>query len=235
MRSERASARYELKRFKYNSHYWILKILSDAKRPLRILDVGTADGYLGAILKQRGHYVVGVERNDTLAAQARGSYDRFHVADVEEFEFPYRAEFDYILFAAVLEHLKDPTPILHRALPSLKQTGEFIVSVPNVGNLAIRLALLAGRFEYADRGILDESHLRFFMLRTITNLLEQCGGRVIEVIATPVPIQLVAPFTAREIFAPLHELHFFLTRVCKRLLGYQFVIRVKCANSRSAD
>jgi predicted O-methyltransferase YrrM len=42
------------KRFKYNSHYWILRFLSEEKRPLRILEVGTADGYLGAIFERAG-------------------------------------------------------------------------------------------------------------------------------------------------------------------------------------
>ncbi|MBZ5671576.1 MAG: hypothetical protein LAO04_17845, partial [Acidobacteriia bacterium] len=40
--------------------------------------------------------------------------------------------------------------------------GTVIVSVPNVAHLWVRLSLLAGRFDYADRGILDRSHLRFF-------------------------------------------------------------------------
>ena len=58
IQAERPGLRYQLKDFKYNSHYWILKLLSEAKQPLRILDIGTADGYLGAILKDRGHYLV---------------------------------------------------------------------------------------------------------------------------------------------------------------------------------
>ena len=40
---------YEFKPFKYSSHYWILNALRREKEPVRILDVGTASGYLGKI------------------------------------------------------------------------------------------------------------------------------------------------------------------------------------------
>ena len=56
------AAPYELKYFKYSSHYWILKFLAASNRPLRILNVGTAQGYLGAILGNLGHCIVGVEK-----------------------------------------------------------------------------------------------------------------------------------------------------------------------------
>jgi 2-polyprenyl-3-methyl-5-hydroxy-6-metoxy-1,4-benzoquinol methylase len=225
-----ASQPYQLKHFKYSSHYWILKFLAQNKSgPLRILDVGTADGYLGALLKAQGHYVVGVERESSLAALARASYDRLHITDIEEFDFPDRDEFDYILFADVLEHLRYPAAVLHRALPSIKSAGELVISVPNIANVVVRLSLLVGRFDYTERGILDKTHLRFFTRRTIAKLLEDCGYRLVDVIATPLPVQLVLPFTEAPVFFPLHEIHFGLTRAWKRMLGYQFVIRAKPA------
>jgi 2-polyprenyl-3-methyl-5-hydroxy-6-metoxy-1,4-benzoquinol methylase len=138
---------YQLKDFKDNSHYWILHSLSQAQKPLRILDVGTANGYLGAILKKRGHWQGGVEREDTAAEQAEGYYDVFHHTDIEEFDFPYRHEFDYLLFADVLEYLRDPAAVIRRSLPCLKKNGQIIVSVPNIANFVIRTNLLVGRFE----------------------------------------------------------------------------------------
>ena len=37
----------------------------------------------------------------------------------------------------------------------LRPHGRVIVSVPNVANITVRLALLLGRFEYRPRGIMD--------------------------------------------------------------------------------
>ena len=223
---------YELKRFKYNSHYWILKLVEDARRPLRILDVGSADGYLGAILKERGHYIAGVERDPRLAEKARPIYDRFHQIDVDRFEFPERREYDFIIFADVLEHLADPAAVLRRCVASLKDDGMIIVSVPNVANLVVRLSLLFGRFDYGDRGILDRTHLRFFTLKTLTKLFQETGFNIRQIVATPVPVQLVWPLTNRQFFAPLHYGHYLLVRLWKTLFAYQFVVQADGGGSR---
>lgn len=146
---------------------------------------------------------------------------------MESFDFPYRQEFDYILFADVLEHLRDPEAVLKRALPSLKAGGKVIVSVPNIANLVMRLSLLAGRFDYTERGILDRTHLRFFTLANLKRMIANCGCDIVTVAATPVPMQLALPFTAHALFAPLHELHYLLVRLWRTLLGYQFVIQAK--------
>lgn len=225
MRDRADGSPYRLKRFKYNSHDWILRWLSRAKVPSRILDVGAADGYLGAILKRRGHFVVGVENDPLAAARARGCYDEFHLADVEKFPFPYRHEFDYILFADVLEHLREPAAVLKKSLPSLKANGQIILSVPNLANIVMRLSLLAGRFDYADRGIMDRTHLRFFTLSTLKKMLNDCGLDIAELAASPLPVQLVWPVTDAKWFAPLHELHYMLVRMRKPLFAYQFIAR----------
>jgi len=216
---------YQLKEFKYNSHYWVLKLLSQAQRPLRILDVGTSEGYLGAILKKQGHWLAGVEREGAAAEQAEGYYDVFHHADIEQFDFPYRREFDFLLFADVLEHLRDPAAVIRRSLPCLKKTGQIIVSVPNVANFVIRMSLLFGRFDYDERGILDRTHLRFFTLASLKCMLNECGCDIIKIVATPIPVQLVIPMTNHKLFAPLHEIHYLICRMWKSFFAYQFVVR----------
>ncbi len=217
---------YSLKQFKYNSHYWILNFLSRAKKPSRILDIGAADGYLGEILKQHGHFLVGVETNSEFADKARAHYDILHSADVETFDFPNRGEFDYILLADVLEHLKDPGGLLRRVVPCLNDGGEIIISIPNVAHLFVRLRLMLGHFEYQDRGILDRTHLRFFTLASMRRMIDDASCRILELNPTPAPIQVVAPWTDNGWFAPLHELHFMTVNLCKTLLAYQFVVRV---------
>lgn len=225
--ADKDSRRYRLKTFKYNSHYWIQKYLSGARKPSRILDVGTADGYLGAMLKKDGHYLIGVEGDPTLADIASAHYDALHTADVEKFDFSGCGEVDYILLADILEHLRDPVGMLQRVRPSLRPGGEIIISIPNVAHLFIRMNLMFGRFEYQERGILDESHLRFFTLTTIRRMVQEASCRIIEIKPTPAPIQLVFPVTERDVFGPLHEVHFLAVRLWKALLAYQFVARLE--------
>jgi SAM-dependent methyltransferase len=215
---------YAFKDFKYSSHYWILKKLEEEQWPARILDVGCAAGYLGKTVRARGHYVVGIESNPTAAGNPSRYYDDFHIADIETSTLPYRGEFDYILFADVLEHLRDPAAVLREFLPALKNSGKLIVSVPNVANWVIRLSLFFGHFDPADRGILDKTHLHFFTLRTLTKMMGEASCRILEVTPAPLPLQLLLRFTQRNGFAPLHALHYALTRSWKTLFAYQFVV-----------
>lgn len=55
-------------------------------------------------------------------------------------------------------------------------------------------------------------------------MVEECGFKIRQTIATPVPVQLVLPATLSPVFAPLHELHYLLVRGWKTLLAYQFVL-----------
>jgi len=219
-----SASRYGFKPFKYSSHYWILNALRREKRPVRILDVGTASGYLGKIWGRNGHYVAGIEYDAATAEKAREYYDALQVADVETYPFPFRREFDYIVFADVLEHLRDPAAVLRRCIPALKDSGKIIISVPNIANWIIRLSLLCGKFDYMDRGILDRTHLRFFTLRSLKQLMSEVSCEVREAIPTPLPVQLVLPFTESAFFTPLHEMHYAITRCWKTLFAYQFVI-----------
>jgi len=215
---------YAFKTFKYSSHYWILKKLEQERKPVRILDVGCASGYLGKILGERGHHVTGIESDAAAAEEAGAYYDLLHVDDIETFSFPYRREFDYILFADVLEHLRDPAAVLRRSLPALTDSGTVVVSVPNIANWIIRLKLLFGNFDSTDRGILDKTHLHFFTLRTLRKMMSDASCRVLDVTPTPLPVELVLPLTARKAFAPLHALHYALTLSWRTMFAYQFVV-----------
>lgn len=219
-----SEARYEFKPFKYSSHYWILKIVERDREPVSILDVGTASGYLGKVWKNSGHHVTGIEFDPAAAEKAKENYHSFTIADIETFDFPYYQEFDYIVFADVLEHLREPAAVLRRCIPALKESGKIIISLPNVANWVIRLGLLFGRFDYADRGILDRTHLRFFTLRSAAELMSEASCEVLDVIPTPLPVQLVFPFTENKFFRPLHEIHYALTRSWTKLFAYQFVL-----------
>ena len=50
-----------------------------------------------------------------------------------------------------------------------------LLSVPNVGYLGLLVDLLRGNFRYRDEGLLDRTHLRFFTLDSLRELLEQAG------------------------------------------------------------
>lgn len=148
----------------------------------RILDVGCGGGALGALLKKReGVEVVGIEGNRVAAAVAEGRLDRVIALDLDAAEeLPFASHsFDCIVCADVLEHLSDPERVLSILLRYLDKDGCLIVSIPNVRNEQILLDLLVhGRWQYQPAGILDATHLRFFTLHEIQELLKRLDLRV---------------------------------------------------------
>jgi 2-polyprenyl-3-methyl-5-hydroxy-6-metoxy-1,4-benzoquinol methylase len=148
----------------------------------RGLDVGCANGYIAEYLRAagRGCFVVGIERDDAAVAEATRHCDRLVVGDVED-EVVWKAvgdQFDVVIFGDILEHLRDPLSVLHRARERLTPGGMVLVSLPNIAHARVRWDLLRGRFDYADWGILDRTHLRFFTLRTGRELLEAAALRI---------------------------------------------------------
>ena len=150
-------------------------------RDKRVLDLGCSTGYLAEKFRGNGCFVVGVEQDEESAHQAQGRCDRLIRADVEEVfsRSGFSAgDFDVIVCADILEHLRDPAALLVRARSCLSEGGRIIVSVPNVARADIRLKLLFGRFDYEEAGIMDKTHLHFFTCRSACRLVAEAGYRV---------------------------------------------------------
>lgn len=208
---------------RYSSHSLILSLLPERGNE-RVLDVGAAHGYLAEMMRQRGFHVTGIEANPVLAREAANHCDQIHVADLDG-PLPYiEGPFDIILYGDVLEHLKDPVAVLEGLNRNLVRDGLVIVSLPNIANLYVRLTLLLGRFDHADRGILDRTHLHFFTRKTFRRLLEAAHLEIVQLKATPIPLPLVVPqrFHGRLLGAA-HAMNAWMARHWPTMFGYQFV------------
>ena len=214
---------YRLKNDPHSSHSVILSRLGEG-RGRKALDVGAADGFLAERLTAQGWSVTALERDPELAARAHGRCKEVVVADLESAPPLLHGPFDAIVYGDVLEHLSDPGAVLRALDQTLAPRGTVIVSVPNVAHLWVRLSLLAGRFDYADRGILDRTHLRFFTRRTLRELLGAAGLTVVELAVTPVPLPLVVPPRWHGRWLPrVHALSAGAARGWPGGLAYQFV------------
>lgn len=168
---------YEFDESIYGSH---IKIIDSVGKDKKVLDVGCNKGYLAKRFKENGCRVVGIEADHQSAQFAKKFCDEVIIADVEKIEelsYPDNY-FDVMVFADILEHLKDPRELLTRLKRYLNPAGFIIVSLPNIARIDIRIKLLFGRFDYEETGILDRTHLRFFTFSTAKKLLEDSGYRV---------------------------------------------------------
>jgi hypothetical protein len=91
--------------------------------------------------------------------------------------------------------------------------------------VTVRAGLLLGRFPYAEKGILDRTHLRFYTRGSARRLLEDGGFRVQSVAATAMPYELAAPVLGRApLAAPVRAFAAGSAKVWPTMFGYQFVI-----------
>jgi 2-polyprenyl-3-methyl-5-hydroxy-6-metoxy-1,4-benzoquinol methylase len=155
------------------------KIVSLVPPATRVLEFGCATGYLSEVLKNRlGCTVVGIEIDRDAAAIAEQHTERVIVGDAEKIDYAAELageEFDVVLFADVLEHLKEPADVLRRVRPFVAESGVVVASIPNIAHASVRLALLGGEFRYRESGLLDDTHLRFFTRASIQDLFEETG------------------------------------------------------------
>jgi 2-polyprenyl-3-methyl-5-hydroxy-6-metoxy-1,4-benzoquinol methylase len=215
---------YRLKADRFSSHGVILRCLGEG-RGRTLLDVGAADGFLAELLTRQGWTVTALERDPEQAARARGKCKEVVVADLEAAAPQVGGPFDAIVYGDVLEHLSEPLPVMVGLNRTLAPGGRVVVSVPNVAHLWVRFSLVVGRWEYAERGLLDRTHLRFFTRRSFRAFLGRAGLEVLESYVTPAPLPLVVPerWHGRALEA-LHRANAVGARCWPAGLAYQFVV-----------
>ncbi len=147
-----------------------------------VLEIGPATGYMTQVMAQRQCRVTGFEIDAAAAARAQPYLQHLVIGDLENPRDGARivGEFDVILMADVLEHLAWPALPLRALRQHLCPSGRLIVSLPNVAHWSARRALLVGRWELEERGLMDRTHLRWYTRSSATALLESTGYRVLQ-------------------------------------------------------
>jgi SAM-dependent methyltransferase len=171
-----------------NTHAFALKMIGHNKT---VLEVGCATGYFTKALVDQGCKVVGMEIDPEAAALAEQWADRVVVGNADQAQTWDQVDdelFDVVTFGDVLEHLLDPLAALRQAVTKLKPTGFIVTSIPNVAHGDLRLSLLRGSFRYSETGLLDRTHLRFFTLDSIRELLYEAGLVVVDTRRVIVPL-----------------------------------------------
>ncbi len=217
--------RYPLKTDPTSSH-GILRRWLASRPPLRVLDLGCGDGQLAAEMRRFGHHVTGVELEPGEGAERR--VDRLIVADLDE-GIPSAAEgpYDVVVAADVIEHLRRPEKLLREATALLAPGGVVLVSVPNFSHWYPRLRILAGRFDYDERGVLDRTHLRFFTRRSFARLARSAGLEIIRTAATGLPLEELGAPGDESRSSALCRAYQWPTAVLPSLFAYQYVFELR--------
>lgn len=143
----------------------------------RVLELGAAAGHVTRALVERRCDVTSVEYERDAARDLEGLAAHVINGDLDDPQVfaGLVPEFDVVLAGDVLEHLRDPVATLARAVRMLAPGGRVVVSLPHVGHVDVRLALSQGVWDYRDFGLMDRTHLRFFTLKTIREMIHGVG------------------------------------------------------------
>jgi SAM-dependent methyltransferase len=131
----------------------------------RVLDLGCRDGALTRTYVESNE-VVGVDADREALAAAAGLGIETRWADLDQpLDFP-DASFDVVVAGELLEHLRDPAPLVGETRRVLRPGGTFVASVPNAYRLKRRLLFLLGRPPDD-----DPTHLQMFSPSDVRALL----------------------------------------------------------------
>ncbi len=180
----------ELQTIPYRAHHLLAEEAMSVTGPGdRVFEGGVSSGYFARVLVESGRRVDGHELDPAAAQEARSVCERVYEGDLQTFDTgELDCSYRLLLFGDTLEHIPDPVSVLHRLRDHLDDDGHLIVSMPNITNWTVRLQMLFGRFRYTDRGILDRTHLRFYTVSTLPEMLADAGYSVVRLQASvPVP------------------------------------------------
>lgn len=164
------------------------KVFRAIPKGARVLDVGCDTGRFGErLIVERACRVDGIEPDPRAAQEAASRLDTVYCRKVEACDsFRELAGYDAVLFLDVLEHLVDPWSVLDGAISILEPGGCVYIVTPNVAHISVIRRLLLGRFDYAQHGTMDRTHLRWFTRSSLRSALEGVGFGEVEISVVPV-------------------------------------------------
>jgi glycosyltransferase involved in cell wall biosynthesis/SAM-dependent methyltransferase len=213
---------YAFKEGDGSSHAVMLEMLAGLPAS-RILDLGCSGGLLAERVRALGHHVTGVDYTEVPGVRERT--DRFVRADLSQgLPVEIGDGYDVVIAGDVIEHLPRPRHTLAEIREVLRPGGQVLLSVPNFGHWYPRSRVALGLFGYDRRGILDNTHLRFFTRSTLRRTVRAAGFDILDERSTGLPLGVVAGEDGRR--PVLRTIDNALLRARPTLFGYQFILRL---------
>ncbi len=155
----------------------IARLLNKGPAEIRLLDVGCSRGQFIAAAAGLGFNAEGVEPAPQIAAAARAAGLKVHTGLLEEQQFA-ASSFDTVTLFEVIEHLKDPRPLLAECRRILKPGGLLVLSTGNTASWTA--AAMGARWDYFHIAK-DGGHISFYNPASVTRLATNCGFEAVRI------------------------------------------------------
>lgn len=154
------------------------------KDQLRLMDVGCGNGaFLDSLRSKHTKLeLVGVEPSESGVANANHSYPGLEVklgSGYDKLSSIYGV-FDVVTSLEVVEHVYSPRVFAKTLFDLLAPNGIAILTTPYHGYLKNLTLALAGKLDQHFTALWDHGHIKFWSVRTLTELLKETGFRRVE-------------------------------------------------------
>jgi len=159
----------------------ILRLIGESKD---VLEIGAGPGSITKPLVELGGCrMTALEIDPKSVAILKSFCEHVVQADLNDPDWAKslsRTDFDAVIIADVLEHLYDPWSTLRQARDLVNNEGCVIISIPHASHAGIIACLLTGDFRYGEWGLLDKTHIRFFGMKNLQDLIENAGLKIVD-------------------------------------------------------
>jgi 2-polyprenyl-6-hydroxyphenyl methylase/3-demethylubiquinone-9 3-methyltransferase len=163
-----------------NEYLWptLRKLIAERSWPdKRAFDLGCGNGATCDMLSQLGFQMTGVDTSQSGIAAARTAFPhvKTHVGSAYEDLSAEYGTYPLVVSLEVIEHCFDPRSFLRTFLRLIAPNGLGILSTPYHGYLKNLALAVTGRLDQHFTALWDGGHIKFFSVKTLTQLFHELG------------------------------------------------------------
>ena len=148
---------------------------------IELLDIGCGNGYLTQKISKFFKHSTGIDLSRTgieKAQKLKSDKLEFKNIGLEEI-INQGKKFKFITSFEVIEHQYLPDDFLNQINKILTDDGKLLISTPYHGYFKNLLINLLGKHDYHYNPLWRHGHIKFFSIKTLTNLLKKCNLKVV--------------------------------------------------------
>lgn len=164
----------ETARLKKGTSDRYLKRVMMHRRSGKLLDIGSAFGYLMEVAQGHGYDVYGVELSHFSSSIAKKKFgSKVFEGKLEDSKFP-NANFDVITMFDLIEHIPKPLEFMKEVRRVIKPGGFIAITTPDTSSFSYKLLGYGGWFHW------KFEHLGYFNKKSTEELARRTGFTIVE-------------------------------------------------------